>query len=373
MKFLNMFLAWEIIEMSQKIFISSIVLSCLFFLSFSQVAEAKQDKSPLQESWAIDPAHAASINLKSTILEKLKFKRDIVVAVVDTGIDPAHPLLQTQLYTDKGPNKASLNFFGKDFSKDASDLNKPFDSHGHGTHISGIIASVYKQVKIITLKYYNPNALEQDNLNSTVKALEYAVDLGVDIINYSSGGAGASLEELRVLNRAKEKGILVVAAAGNYGSNIDKTENHYYPASYGLSNIITVVNHDQTIGLNSTSNFGQSADLSAPGSRIISTLPSGRFGYLSGTSQSTAFVSGVAAILMATSPELSYAKVKEILISSAKKVPALNGKCKSGGILDATKAIEMALGNSVNDQIKKGKDSLATPEQLAKQREVANF
>jgi thermitase len=350
-----------------------LLLGLIFSIAAHSDVRQRTDQSPIQESWAIDAAHPASINLQHQLLDKIKFKRDITVAVVDTGIDPAHPLIQSQLYTDKGSNKADISFFGRDFSKDASDLNKPFDSHGHGTHITGIIASVFKQVKIITLKYYNPNALEQDNLNSTVKALEYAVDLGVDIINYSSGGAGASLEELRVLNRAKEKGILVVAAAGNYGSNIDKPENHYYPASYGLSNIITVVNHDQTNLLNSTSNYGQSADISAPGSRIISALPSGRFGYLSGTSQSTAFVSGIAAILMSAFPELKHDKVKEIILASAKKIPSLVGKCKSAGILDASKAIELALGINPDEQFNKSKESILSQEQLKKQREVANF
>lgn len=292
-------------------------------------------------SWAI-----TTKNKKSTlnVLDAWKIfekKKEIVVAVVDTGIDNSHPFLTENITTKEGI--LSKKNYGVDFSKGNKGRSRPFDDHGHGTHIAGIIKSVFPGVKILPLKYYNRKAKDQDNLDSTIAALQYAVDQNVDIINYSSGGAGASLEELRVLKAAEKKGILVVAAAGNYGVNIDKKENSYYPASYNLRNIITVVNHDINGKLNSSSNWGrQSADVSAPGSRIKSSLPHGRAGYLTGTSQSTAFVTGVAALVKASHPGLNDVEIKNIIINSARKMLALKNRCRSEGMVDASRALNLA-------------------------------
>lgn len=293
-------------------------------------------------SWGVDPNQKLSINIEYA-RKNFKKKRDIIVAVVDTGVDPNHPYLKKNLLTAKG--SVSENNFGIDFSEKAKSKTAPHDSHGHGTHIAGIIKSVFPQVGILTLKYFNPRVKNKYNLDSTIKALEYAVDSGVDIINYSSGGAGASYEELRVLKKAEEKGILVVAAAGNESSNIDEKDNFYFPASYRLKNMITVINHDKRGGLNATSNYGQNtADISAPGSRIKSSYPLGRAGYLTGTSQSTAFVTGVAALLMSHYPNLTTKDVKRIILNSAKKDVKLTKFCKTSGYLDASKAFTMAQG-----------------------------
>ena len=241
-------------------------------------------------SWGIDPTNSTSgINLKPA-WENFVKNREVIVAVIDTGIDPNHPFLKNNIYVPNGV-ASSVNY-GLDFSKNKANLSQPFDTLGHGTHVSGIIKSVHPEVKILTLKYYNPQASGQDNLNSTIEALRYAVEANVDIINYSGGGPEPSLEELRILKLAEKKGILVVAAAGNEESNIDQKSNAYYPASYGLSNIITVTAHDQNIQTLASSNYGKkSVDISAPGHRIKSSLPNSRAGFLTGTSQATAFVS----------------------------------------------------------------------------------
>jgi subtilisin family serine protease len=235
--------------------------------------------------------------------------------------------------------KPSIKNYGIDFSKRKINKKQPYDEHGHGTHVSGIIKSVYPNVKLLSLKYYNPKASGQDNLNSTIEALRYAVNQNVDIINYSGGGPEPALEELKILKEAERKGILIVAAAGNEESNIDVRSNAYYPASYGLKNIITVTAHDKNLQMLNSSNWGKkSVDITAPGYRIRSALPKGRAGYLTGTSQATAFVSGSAALLMSQYPELTTPEVKEILKQSAKKEITLTSKCSSGGRLDAGKA-----------------------------------
>ncbi|MEA9356930.1 S8 family serine peptidase [Bacteriovorax sp. PP10] len=291
-------------------------------------------------SWGINPENPSSINLLEA-WKHYKKKRDIVVAVVDTGIDPVHPFLEKNIFVEQG--RVDETNFGVDFSKDKKGRGAPLDQHGHGTHVSGIIKSIYPEVKILALKYYNPTASGIDNLNSTVEALRYAVDNNVDVINYSGGGPEAAVEELRILKEAERKGILVVAAAGNEESNIDDKKKAYFPASYGLKNIITVTAHDEDLKILSSSNYGRaSVDIFAPGYRIKSSLQNGRAGYLTGTSQATAFVTGVAALIKSQFPGLSTEKIKEIIKASAKKEITMEGKCATGGRLDAASALALA-------------------------------
>ncbi len=288
-------------------------------------------------SWGVQPSNKkSSINLIPA-WKTFEKKKEIVVAVIDTGIDPTHPYLKNNIFVPQG--KPSIANYGIDFSKNRKNKLQPMDNHGHGTHVSGIVKSVYPNVKILPLKYYNPSASGQDNLNSTIEALRYAVNQNVDIINYSGGGPEPALEELKILKEAERKGILIVAAAGNEESNIDVKSNAYYPASYGLKNIITVTAHDRNLQMLSSSNWGKrSVDISAPGYRIKSALPKSRAGYLTGTSQATAFVSGAAALLMSQYPELKTEEIKAIIKRSARKEITLMSKCSSGGRLDAGKA-----------------------------------
>ena len=159
-------------------------------------------------SWGILPSFKkASINVVNA-WKNFQKKREIVVAVVDTGVDYGRPFLKKNLYLP-GNKKVDSKNYGLDFSKGSRNKFGLLDTHGHGTHISGIIRSIFPEVKILSLKYYNPRVKNKDNLDATVRALEYAISQKVDIINYSSGGAGASIEELRVLKKAKSKEFLL--------------------------------------------------------------------------------------------------------------------------------------------------------------------
>ena len=271
----------------------------------------------------------------------------MVVAVIDTGIDPGHEYLKGNIHVMDGV-KGKANY-GRDFSvlpkKSSRDPagRTPIDNHGHGTHVAGILRSVFPEVKILPIKYYNPNRSGQENLNSLIKSLEYAIDAGVDIINYSGGGPEPAIQELKILKRAQRNGILIIAAAGNETSDIDLKDKAFYPASYGLSNIVTVMAHDQQASLLKSSNWGKkSVDISAPGYRIQSSVPQNRARHMTGTSQATAFVSGVAAMIKSQYPELSAQDIKLILRRSVRKVSQLERKCVTGGRLDASKALAMA-------------------------------
>lgn len=311
-------------------------------------------------NWGLNPFHKGSINLKKA-WDQFEKNKDVNVAVVDTGIDFNHPHFNNQnhitLEGQVGPNN-----FGKDFSKPKGSkpwvtTNRPTDEHGHGTHVAGIVKSAAPEAKLLTLKYYSVFASGAENLKATIDALRYAVDKNVDIINYSGGGPEPSVEELTILKEAERKGILVVAAAGNEKSDIDHKANAYYPASYGLSNIITVMAHNQMIEKIGSSNFGKtSVDISAPGYRIKSAIPGspvqnvGLAGYMTGTSQATAFVSGVAALVKSKYPKMSASTIRTIIIASANTTfNNIKQYNRSGGILDANAALKLA------DKVAKGK------------------
>lgn len=319
---------------------ASLLLSTAAIAKDSAQLYTKKNLVNRYTSWGIDPNYkASSIKLEKTWI-KFKKQKDIVVAVVDTGIQFNHPFLKNNLYTAKG--KLSAVNYGVDFSGEKQ-TSKPTDSHGHGTHVAGIVKSVFPEVKLLALKYYNPQASGQKNLDSTIKALKYAVDQNVDIINYSGGGPEPSAEEHKVLKEAEKKGILVIAAAGNEKSNIDLKKNAYYPASYGLSNIVTVGAHNEFNQIIASSNWGKkSVDIAAPGYRIKSAIPGNGAGIMTGTSQATAFVTGVAALIKSNFPKLNYQQVKNIILSSSQKVKKLKGKVLGGGKLDSFRALEVA-------------------------------
>ncbi len=301
------------------------------------------DKNILQSKyvgWAVKPNNKASINLLPSWKLYKKQKKQVIVAVIDTGVDPNHPFLIKNIFTYNG--QLSNKNYGIDFSYKNKGKNIPIDKHGHGTHISGIIKQTFPSVKLLTLKYYGINAPGHINLKSSIEALRYAVSKNIDIINYSGGGPDKSKEELKLLKLAEKKGIMVVAASGNDSKNLDKLGNSYYPANYNLNNIISVTAHDEKLNILRTSNYGKKVDIAAPGKNIISSLPNGYSGYLTGTSQATAFVTGVAAMIKSHYPQLKTKKIIEIIKKSSKKEKTLTNKTNTNGRLDAAAAFKLA-------------------------------
>ena len=276
---------------------------------------------------------------------------DVVVAVIDTGIDASHPNLSKNIWHDpKAP--AGTSVYGWNF---VTNKPNPTDDHGHGTHVAGIIGAysdpksgvsgVAHHVSIMSVKYYSEANPGSVNLANTVKAINYAVDHGARIINYSGGGPEFAEDEYLAIKRAEAKGVLFVAAAGNEHQNTDLVENYYYPAAYRLSNIISVASTDIHNKLLPSSNWGKTRiDIAAPGENIYSTLPNNRYGYMSGTSQATAFVTGVAALLLSQNPRLTAPQIKEIILKSADRLPELADKLSTGGRVNAYAAL-MALKN----------------------------
>ncbi len=276
--------------------------------------------------------------------------RKIIVAVIDTGIDPKHKNLSNNLWHD--PLEKQAEVYGWDF---VTNKSNPLDLHGHGTHIAGIIGAVTDldtgvsgvahKVSIMSVKYYSENSPGTVNLANTVRAINYAINHGAHIINYSGGGPEFSLEEKEAIQRAEAKGILFVAAAGNEHRDTDHKENFYFPSSYRLSNIISVAATDSHNNLLPSSNWGrQNVDVAAPGGDILSTLPRDQkgkeqVGRMSGTSQATAFVTGTAALLLSQNPKLTPQKIREIIMQSVDRIPGLQSKVGSGGRINAYHAL----------------------------------
>lgn len=290
--------------------------------------------------------------------------RDIVVAVIDTGIDVNHRDLKNNLWVnpgetgkDKAGNDKATNGIDDDKNGFVDDVHgwnfvaenhSLVDNHGHGTHIAGIIGAeggnnfgisgVSPKVSLMILKYYDPLSTGANNLKNTIRAIDYAVKMGARIINYSGGGVEYSKDEFDAVKSAEAKGILFVAAAGNERSNSDVA--HYYPANYGFSNIISVTAIDPKLETLPSSNYGKkSVDLAAPGLDIYSTLPGNQFGTMTGTSQATAFVSGVAALIMSHFPTFTAREVKKYILRTGDESETLRLKTGTARKLNIYKAL----------------------------------
>jgi thermitase len=162
--------------------------------------------------------------------------------------------------------------------------------------------------------------------------------MGANIINYSGGGTEPNDDEFAAIKYAQERGVLFVAAAGNEHSNSDVA--HYYPADYNLSNIVSVTAINTAAQVLRSSNFGtKTVHIAAPGEGIYSTLPGGNYGVMTGTSQATAFVTGVAALILSHNKDFDYNQVKKQIISTADELPGLRDKTKSSGKLNSYAAL----------------------------------
>jgi thermitase len=278
-------------------------------------------------------------NRKTIDFIKIKTNKKVRIAIIDTGIDYNNRFLKDKIYVFNGGKKSDN--YGVDFS--LNNLNKtitrtPKDTHGHGTHIAGIISAINPNVELVILKYYNPLADGKANLEASLKAMSYAISLGVDIINYSGGGPEQSDKEKLLIQKAKENNILVISASGNEKANIDPSytkkyykQEAYFPASYNYDNIISVGAINDQYKLNFTSNWGiENVDIVAPGYKINSLLPFNQIKSMTGTSQATAFVTGVASLVKSYYNINDYKTIKNIILNNCKTIPSLKNKIKNG-------------------------------------------
>jgi subtilisin family serine protease len=289
--------------------------------------------------------------------------RDVVVAVIDTGVDYNHPDLRDNYWynpgetgTDEDGRDKSTNgidddgngyvddFRGWDF---ANNDNNPMDDHDHGTHCAGTIgatgnngtgvAGVNWTASVVGLKFISASG--SGSTTAAISAIEYATKLGVTLTSNSWGGGGSSTAMLAAIREANDAGILFVAAAGNSTSNNDSRPN--YPSNYDVDNVIAVAATQQNDTLASFSSYGRTTvDLAAPGVSILSTTRNGGFKNMSGTSMATPHVAGAVALIKSAFPAMTGAELKDKLLSTVDPVSSLTTKVATGGRLNIEKALQ---------------------------------
>ncbi|NVC93521.1 peptidase S8/S53 subtilisin kexin sedolisin [Vibrio natriegens] len=273
---------------------------------------------------------------------------DVIVAVIDTGVDYNHEDLAGNMWVNTG---SSGGIHGYDFYNDDND---PMDEHGHGTHVAGTIcaqgnnqvgvAGVAWQCQIMALRFLGADG--SGYTSDAISAIEYAVENGAKISNNSWGGEPEYSDGLyAAIQNAAVSGHLFIAAAGNGGSdgigdNNDSTPD--YPSSFNLANIISVASTNANDDLSSFSNYGNSrVDLGAPGEDIVSTYTiAGDYEIASGTSMAAPHVAGVAVLVASMHPEWGYAEIKNHILTTTRPLSSLAGKTVTGGVLNALNAVQ---------------------------------
>ncbi|HSG05690.1 MAG TPA: S8 family serine peptidase, partial [Nitrospiria bacterium] len=281
------------------------------------------------------------------------------------GREPGHPDYSGDTVLDDDENGLADDFQGWNFfgnrkcavvenrcsceSGPSTGNNNVADDFGHGTAVAGVVAGhadnqfgisgVLWDARIMPLKVMDGNGCM--TIDDEAAAIDYAVENGAQIIIIASGGGVFQQEEFEAIQRAESAGILVVAPAGNDGSNNDLVP--VYPASYDLKNILSIAATDINDGLYFQSNFGvHSVDLGAPGECIYTTLPLGSFSlqsrtnfnctglpfqpgfdYVSGTSFAAGFAAGGAGLLLTLNPFISLEELKALILLGVDPVEGL--------------------------------------------------
>jgi len=299
---------------------------------------------------------------------------DVVVAVIDTGIDYNHDDLAANIWTNPGETGSGKESNGVDDDSNGyiddwrgwnfvNNNNNPMDDNYddntyHGTHVAGTIGAVGNNetgvvgvnwnVKLMAVKCFNWEG--SGTTVNEIKAIDYSTDNGAHLSNNSWGGGAYDQALYNAIKRARDAKKLFVAAAGNYGDSGKNTDNDpFYPACYNLNNIISVLSTDHNDNKSGFSNYGaNSVDIGAPGGTndgsvkdIYSTKRYDAYRYLAGTSMAAPHVTGIAALAWGKLPypPFTYTQLKSRILTKKDSKSSLSGKCVSGGRVNAYKVI----------------------------------
>ncbi len=298
-------------------------------------------------------------------------KREVIVAVIDTGVDYTHPDLVDHMWINEGEipgdnidndgNGYVDDYYGWDFYNDDNtvchyiyserlkqNVALPEDNDDHGTHVAGIIGATLDNgigvagiaskvdVKIMALKI-NGGPKGTGTLADAVEAIKYATSMGADICNLSWGTSSYTASLMQVM---EESDMLFVAAAGNTGD--DNNFQPVYPASLKLDNLISVTFIDSNGQLTDYSNYGlDSVDIAAPGEDIMSTIV-GSYGSMNGSSMAAPQVSAIAALIYASNDHVYPKSVKELILTNRKELPGLREYMRYPGIPSAYQSLQAA-------------------------------
>jgi predicted outer membrane repeat protein len=302
--------------------------------------------------WALQKIHAPEA------WDTCRGSSEVIVAVIDTGVDCNHPDLQGNLWTNGAEQKGRPGVDDDDngYVDDVHGYNfiyrsgDPTDEQGHGTHCAGIIgavgnnhtdiAGVCWSARIMALRIFGADG--EGTAADAVPAIYYAVANGADVISCSWGGPDVSNALRDAIAYAHEEGVVVVAAAGNNDSDVP-----FYPAAY--PNVISVAATESDDDRRQPSNYGAWVVIAAPGSDILSlramlpveTIRGETVTSMSGTSMAAAYVSGACALLLAANPLLRCDEVRSILTTTADHISS--GICSSNGRLNLYDALRAAI------------------------------
>lgn len=281
---------------------------------------------------------------------------DVVIGVVDSGVDYTHPDLAANIWV----NQAELNgeagvdddnngyiddFHGIDTYNNDSD---PMDDNDHGTHVSGTIAAVGNNgtgvvgvnwnAKIVSCKSLNGRG--SGYISQAITCMDYFLALkesGVNIVVTNHSWSGPFVQAFTdAVQLHDDAGLLVVAAAGNEGRLVEnpRKSQAFYPAAIDLDNVISVAAINRNGELAGFSNYGSaSVDIGAPGVDILSTIPGNGYDSFNGTSMATPHVTGVVALLNAAHPGIDHLQLREFIFNAGKPLNSLAGKTVSGKML----------------------------------------
>jgi len=292
-----------------------------------------------------------------------KGSKDVLVSVIDTGVDYTHKDLKDNYW--RNPGEVGLDKSGKDKSVNgidddnngyvddwggwdfANNDNNPFDDNSHGTHCAGVvgakgnnaigISGINWDVSIVGIKFLDAEG--SGTTENAVKSIDYSLVIGADISSNSWGGGDFSPSLKEALDRAKEVGQLFIAAAGNDGEDNDVVES--YPANYDHVNLISVAATDNEDKLAYFSNYGaKKVHIAAPGVEIYSTVPGDKYRSMSGTSMAAPQVAGVAALIKATWPGAKAEVIKNRILKGSVPHQSLLGMTLTQGRLSAYNSIE---------------------------------
>ncbi len=275
--------------------------------------------------------------------------REVIVAVIDTGIDYNHPDLAGNMWVNPSPAFGDIHGARWTSGNGTVTSGDPMDGHGHGTHCAGTIgavgdngigvAGINWNVRLMALKFLSDSG--SGSSADAVSAIEYAIEKGAYLSSNSWGGGGYSQALKDMIDAAGRANQLFIAAAGNSGSNNDTLP--HYPSSYTSENIVAVASCDHNDQRSSFSCYGStSVDLAAPGSSILSTWKDGGYNTISGTSMATPHVAGVAALILSLNPGFSQQEVKGCLLEGVDPQPAWTGRTVTEGRLNAAASLELA-------------------------------
>ena len=256
----------------------------------------------------------------------------VTIAVLDTGFDTDHPLLIDRLLPGIDLAEGHSNV-GDWMNRIDDDGDGQIDeSHGHGTFVSGLIAQIAPDAKILPIRVLEADGIGE--MYSVIDGIDEAVARGADVINISFGTSRDDKALKDAIERAQKAGVVIVASAGNNGSDAKQ-----YPAAY--KKVVAVAAYDPALdGVAPWGSYGDWIDVSAPGVSINSSVPGGQMGVWSGSSLSAPVVAGQVALLMELDREKTGKDAEKMIRDSARK--SRGDHSAKEGLIDLLAALEAA-------------------------------